>query len=694
MLNGSIRTNNGYQGRYYQIDWTADQSVGNNSSTIHWVLSCAGGAVGQWGPLYYVERTLYVNIAGNVVINKTNEVRRYPGQIADGYVVVNHGANGAASFSIDIKAATYYSNVDQGCKGFGSYELNTIARASQPSCKSFPHNTEYVGDMGMSIYIHMNRASNSFTHNVRYTFGNTSAVIGTNVTDNVLWTIPTDLAYQVKNSTSGYGTITVDTFNGGQHIGTKTCRFTCSVPNSMVPSVSNASISIDNSADKSGMLAKWGVCVSGISKIHVNASAVGSHGSSVKSYYISGGYSTNVSGSELNFTGGTITSSENKTFQVQAVDSRGRRSGTVAAGDVYVHPYNNPYVTSLTATRSNNTVSVYADWNFASIGGKNTSTATLSYKTTSGNNWTDGGTIGKASTVTLDANLDDIYSYDIKVTVTDALGKSSSQTTTIPTKDVLLDFREGGHGLGIGKIAETDSMEIFMNAKFMKDLWITDVSYKGDNINLRNVRNLVDWNKLLNKPNVFPPANHSHSYLPLEGGSLSGSLSVNGISNGHGTPYGWLDFYSGENNMVNMFIATNDGNRFTIRTQNGCDGITFRPNDGESDGNVSVVGSIVYTESCFQFSAKKFKKNITKIMDADKLLSLEPVEFDYKDTGTHSVGLIADDVAKYFPNLIYYENEKVTGLNYVGLIPYMIKKIQMQQEEIDELKAKKNDGGN
>ena len=143
-----------------------------------------------------------------------------------------------------------------------------------------------------------------------------------------------------------------------------------------------------------------------------------------------------------------------------------------------------------------------------------------------------------------------------------------------------------------------------------------------------------------------------------------------------------------------MFIATNDGNRFTIRTQNGCDGITFRPNDGESDGNVSVVGSIVYTESCFQFSAKKFKKNITKIMDADKLLSLEPVEFDYKDTGTHSVGLIADDVAKYFPNLIYYENEKVTGLNYVGLIPYMIKKIQMQQEEIDELKAKKNDGGN
>ena len=64
---------------------------------------------------------------------------------------------------------------------------------------------------------------------------------------------------------------------------------------------------------------------------------------------------------------------------------------------------------------------------------------------------------------------------------------------------------------------------------------------------------------------------------------------------------------------------------------------------------------------------------------------MEPVEFDYKDTGNHSSGLIADDVKQYFPDLIYYNDDEVTGLNYVGLIPYMLKKIQMQQKDLDEM---------
>ena len=40
---------------------------------------------------------------------------------------------------------------------------------------------------------------------------------------------------------------------------------------------------------------------------------------------------------------------------------------------------------------------------------------------------------------------------------------------------------------------------------------------------------------------------------------------------------------------------------------------------------------------------------------------------------------------QYFPDLIYYNDDEVTGLNYVGLIPYMLKKIQMQQKNLDEM---------
>ncbi len=113
----------------------------------------------------------------------------------------------------------------------------------------------------------------------------------------------------------------------------------------------------------------------------------------------------------------------------------------------------------------------------------------------------------------------------------------------------------------------------------------------------------------------------------------------------------------------------------------------FQPKNCAGDGALSVVGSLIYTAACFQYSARKFKENIVPVSeeDGDKILELEPVEFDYKDTGNHSSGLIADDVKQYFPDLIYYTDDEVTGLNYVGLIPYMLKKIQMQQKNLDEM---------
>lgn len=698
VLNGRVQTNNGYQGRYYYVDWTSDQSVGNNCSTIHWVLSCAGGAVGQWGPLYYVERTLYVNVAGNVVMNKTNNVNRYPGQIADGYIVVNHNANGDASFSIDIKAATYTANVN--CTGFGTFELNTIARASQPSCKSFPHNTENVGDMGTSIYIHMNRASNSFTHNVRYTFGSATGIIGTNVTDNVLWTIPLDLAYQIPNSTSGWGTISVDTFNGSSHIGTKTCRFICSVPTSVKPSISSCGVHLDNSL--SSVAAAWGIYISGISKARISASASSSYGATINSFTITGGYNTVVVGSSLSYTAQLPLSAGNKSFYVTAKDSRGRVSETMLAGSISVNSYSRTNITSLVAKRgTGSTATVYANWSFASLDGRNTTSAKITYP---GNQ--NGVSISKGQTITL-SGISEEHSYAVTLFVTDALGETVSQETIIPTQDVLLDFRAGGHGLGIGKIAETDSMEVFMNAKFMKDLWITDVSYKGDNINLRNVRSLVDWNKLLNKPSAFPPASHTHDYLPTSGGVITGTTRFkNGIQMKPDNGYGWLDFYyDGKDNPEGSIYVTRGteensynksltikGWKTQLNGQEGSDNghIIVLPREGDGDGWLAVTGNVVYSNQCFQWSSRRYKDNIEDIPEeeANKLMLLNPVTFDYKNTGAHSSGFIAEDTEPYFPNLIMYAGDKINGLNYIGLIPYLVKKIQMQQKEIDKLKNK------
>lgn len=107
-------------------------------------------------------------------------------------------------------------------------------------------------------------------------------------------------------------------------------------------------------------------------------------------------------------------------------------------------------------------------------------------------------------------------------------------------------------------------------------------------------------------------------------------------------------------------------------------------------------------------SSKLAKENIENLAeeDAKKLLDITPVEFDYikSFSGRHSVGLIAEeviDVMGEIPAVIipegYDPNEfdpqkgaiqnKTITLDYTMFVPYLIKLCQMQQEEIDELKA-------
>ena len=101
-------------------------------------------------------------------------------------------------------------------------------------------------------------------------------------------------------------------------------------------------------------------------------------------------------------------------------------------------------------------------------------------------------------------------------------------------------------------------------------------------------------------------------------------------------------------------------------------------------GNVRCV-------SLTQTSSRKVKENIAPIEDAEKILELEAVRFDYKNkaTGTDKRGFIAEDVAEILPNLVAPEAEgRPASLDYIGMIPYLQAVLKAQAEEIKELKAK------
>lgn len=170
--------------------------------------------------------------------------------------------------------------------------------------------------------------------------------------------------------------------------------------------------------------------------------------------------------------------------------------------------------------------------------------------------------------------------------------------------------------------------------------------------------------------------------FPSNGWLQSPNMSLN---NGN------LHFYTNGANRGQIFLHSNGGT-LCLAIQSS-DILFLFPNNNNGSGIVWVSGSIIYTNNISQWSARKYKKNIVDITEeaAEKLMDLVPVEFDYKDSGSHSSGFIADDTEKLFPHLIAYDKGEVCGLNYIGFIPYIVKKIQMQQKEINEQRKEINE---
>ena len=64
----------------------------------------------------------------------------------------------------------------------------------------------------------------------------------------------------------------------------------------------------------------------------------------------------------------------------------------------------------------------------------------------------------------------------------------------------------------------------------------------------------------------------------------------------------------------------------------------------------------------------------------DIISRLEVVEFDWKKTNEHEVGMIAEEVEKIFPEAVLYKNNKVEGLKFLPLISLLVKGIQELKE--------------
>ena len=100
------------------------------------------------------------------------------------------------------------------------------------------------------------------------------------------------------------------------------------------------------------------------------------------------------------------------------------------------------------------------------------------------------------------------------------------------------------------------------------------------------------------------------------------------------------------------------------------------------------VNGTTRTTTLVETSARRYKENIVSLQDQlENIKKLEPVEFEWKETKKKDIGLIAEDVEKIYPQLVEHDdNGDVMGVKYSKITSLLVKAIQEQQEQIDQLK--------
>jgi hypothetical protein len=159
-------------------------------------------------------------------------------------------------------------------------------------------------------------------------------------------------------------------------------------------------------------------------------------------------------------------------------------------------------------------------------------------------------------------------------------------------------------------------------------------------------------------------------------GTLTGSISIpeNGdITLTSGT---WSGEKSSKIQNYNNDLYLQYTNNLIARNSLGTNRMTLT-----SGGDATFSGTVTAN------SDEKLKDNIKTIENAlEKTLNLRGVEFDRIETGYHQIGVIAQEVEKIIPEVVYENENGIKSVAYGNIVGLLIEAIKEQQNEIDELK--------
>ena len=313
--------------------------------------------------------------------------------------------------------------------------------ASKVACASF--------NIGTNTTITITRDNKAYTHTLKYSFNGATGTIVTKTTQTTyVWTPPASTFYsKIPNATSGYGTITCETYNGNTLVGTTTAGFYAHTVKSVCAPTVNGLV-VDTNEKTIALTGDSSTLVLWLSKPEVTAFGTPKNGATIKQLITENPVGLVATTSPYIFD--TVYSDE---FRFKAIDSRGY--STQVSIFVPLVEYNpchfdkKPIVTRTETTSTTATVTL-TGYCFNGSFGKELNTLTVKYRYKTTGNYSDYVTVSGIPTWNLDGtfsikatinNLSLEETYTIEFVVSDKL-------TTFPVETVL------GQSIGDFRIAK------------------------------------------------------------------------------------------------------------------------------------------------------------------------------------------------------------------------------------------------
>lgn len=472
--------------------------------------------------------TSSITIAGQTINGTTVTAMGFNQTITliDKNIVVTHDSQG--------KLTANFTAVFNGQGGYSpdkltitnSFKLTDIPRASTASL------SPSTVDLGQPISITITKADANFTHTIRYNwYGVTGTIVDKTAGTSASYTPPVNFASNIPSTTSGNGTIYVDTYSGTTLLGTNSYIFYGNVPASVVPSLTGFTLT-DNNPTSGAVVTGGENFIRIMSDIKVNfGQAVGAYGSTITGYYaeiVGKGQTTTTNGGTLgmmNYTG-TVT------IAAKVYDSRNRVSNTITR-DVTILDYAPP-VLSFKANRSSTLNTVFTIARTAKISpltvaGSQKNTMKLDFyvapfgsSTYTLDNGAAGGSWTSISEITTSGNLSGSYSPTSSWTVKGVLSDkftSAEFIVNVGTEAVVYAYDQSG--FGILKIREQGALDvggnIFANGKQIQQYQLVDNAgkiFRLDNIDLNTIINDTKPIAVYATANT-PIAGHGYYYLEV-----------------------------------------------------------------------------------------------------------------------------------------------------------------------------------